>query len=154
MKKKMIRVITAAFLLLFSSCSQPNGTGPGNGLELPAAPAAPGEPELTPGNNRLTLSWQEVPGADSYEVFCGETEGGEDSPNQTVEVTAATVSGLTNGTNYYVRLRAKNSAGISGFGPAAMGTPAAQLPLPSVVRGNGKLSVGGAAEDGVQYEVW
>jgi hypothetical protein len=63
------------------------------------------------------VSWTAVPGADSYEVFCGETEPGEGaSPVQTVHVPEAAISGLENGIPYYVRLRAKNSAGLSGFG--------------------------------------
>jgi formylglycine-generating enzyme required for sulfatase activity len=154
MKKKALYLIAAAFL--FASCSQPNGGNTETGPEFPVvAPAVPAAPELKPGNNRLVLRWQAVSGADSYDVFCKETESGvEDSPVQTVNVTEATVSGLTNGTSYYVQLRAKNSAGVSGFSPAVTGTPAAQLPLPSVVRGNGRLSAGWAAEDGVTYEVW
>jgi formylglycine-generating enzyme required for sulfatase activity len=138
-------------VFLFSSCPQPEGGDTGTG-EPPAVPAAP---ELRPGNGALFLSWTAVPGADSYAVYCGETEPGEGaSPVQTVNVPAASITGLVNGTSYYVRLRAENSAGLSGFSPSAAGTPRVQLPAPSVIRGDGELSVGWAAEEGVDYEVW
>jgi hypothetical protein len=37
--------------------------------------------------------------------------------------TTATITGLANGTTYYVWVKAKNGAGTSGFSPAASGTP-------------------------------
>ena len=139
-------------LFLFPACPQPNGGNPGTGPEPPAAPAMP---LVSPGNGKLILSWAAVPGADSYEVFCGKTDpGAEDIPKQTVNVPAAEISGLENGMPYYVRLRAKNSAGLSGFSPAATGTPSARLPSPSVIRGDRELAIGWAAEDEVNYEVW
>jgi formylglycine-generating enzyme required for sulfatase activity len=153
--------LAAGFLLslLLSACPQPAGENTAAGQEPPETgtelPAAPGLPQVRPGNKKLVLSWDEVPGAGSYEVYCGETEPGEGaSPVQTVDVPAATVSGLANGTNYYVRLRAKNSSGTGGFGPSARGTPALQFPPPSLVRGNGELLVGWAAEEGIDYQVW
>lgn len=139
-------------LFFFAACPQPHDETAGTGPEPPAAPAMP---ELLPGNRRLILSWPAVPGADSYEVFCGKTEPGpEDAPVQTVTVPAADISGLENGTSYYVRLRAKNSFGLSAFSPLAAGIPALQTPPPSLVRGSGELSAGWAAEEGVDYEVW
>jgi formylglycine-generating enzyme required for sulfatase activity len=137
-------------LFLFPACPQPGGGNTGTGLEPPAAPAMP---EVRPGSGRLSLSWTAVPGADSYEVFCGET-GAEASPEQTVNVPAAVISGLINGRTYHIRLRAKNSAGPSGFSPAVTETPGAQRPSPSVIRGDEELSIGWAAEEGVEYEVW
>ncbi|MDR2143681.1 MAG: SUMF1/EgtB/PvdO family nonheme iron enzyme [Treponema sp.] len=145
MKKKMLYMIVVVSLFL-SSCPQPTGVG----LEPPAVPAAPA---LRPGNNKLILSWPAVRGADSYEVFCGKTETGV-SLAQTVNVPAAAISGLENGTTYYLRLRAKNSAGTSGFSPSVTGEPALQLPSPSLIRGDTRLSISWAAEDGVNYEVW
>jgi formylglycine-generating enzyme required for sulfatase activity len=143
-------------LFLFTACPQPQDGDTETGPEPPAAPAMP---LVSPGNGRLILSWQAVPGADSYEVFCsgtgGETEPGpDDTPVQTVNVPAAEISGLENGTRYSVWLRAKNSAGLSGFSPPARGTPSVQTPAPSVIRGDGELAIGWVAEDGVAYEVW
>jgi formylglycine-generating enzyme required for sulfatase activity len=143
-------LVVFLLLFLFSSCPQ----GGGNSGIPESPPAAPAAPELRPGNQRLTLSWAEVSGADSYEVFCGTEPGAGASPAQTVNIPAAVISGLENGTLYHVRLRAKNSAGTSGFSPTVTGTPAVQMPSPSLVRGDNALSVGWAAEEGVNYEVW
>jgi formylglycine-generating enzyme required for sulfatase activity len=148
-------------LFFFSSCPQPSVENPEPWVEPepPATasepPAAPALPQVRPGNEKLVLSWDEVSGAAFYQIYCGETEPGEGaSPLQTVNIPAATVSGLVNGTGYYVRLRAGNSAGLSGFGPSARETPVVQSPPPSVIRGNGELSAGWAAEEGIDYEIW
>jgi formylglycine-generating enzyme required for sulfatase activity len=87
-------------------------------------------------------------------VFCGTEPGAGASPAKTVNIPAAEISGLENGTLYHVRLRAKNSAGTSDFSPTVMGTPAVQMSSPSLVRGDNALSVGWVAEEGVNYEVW
>jgi formylglycine-generating enzyme required for sulfatase activity len=140
-----------SLLLLVTACSLPGGN-------IVVPPAAPAAPSPRPGNKKLILSWQTVPGAASYDVFYwknGTAEpGADDPPAQTVNVPVATISGLENGTNYSVKLRAKNSAGASAFSSPAAAIPAVQMPSPSVIRGDGRLSIGWAAEEDVNYEVW
>jgi formylglycine-generating enzyme required for sulfatase activity len=143
-------LVVLLLLFLFASCAQPNGGDIGVGQP----PAAPDAPVVTSGSDKLTVSWQAVPGASAYEVFWG-TEEPEPGPSLvTVDVSMAAITGLTNGTTYYVRLRAKNSAGTSDFSPTVSGIPGVQSPAPSVIRGDGKLSVGWIAENGVEYTVW
>ena len=62
---------------------------------------------LTPRNNSLIATWEEVEGATSYELRYRVAGSSSDYEDQTVGVvTQATLSGLTNGVAYEVELRA------------------------------------------------
>ena len=99
----------------------------GNGTMSSAASAKPignmGTVSLVSGNGRLSLSWSSVAGADEYEVYHNTSNSIPASPAQTVTATTATITGLANGTTYYVWIRAKNEFGTSGFSPSASGVP-------------------------------
>jgi len=53
-------------------------------------------------------------------------------------VTSATITGLTNGDTYHVRLRAKNTIGVSDYGPSASGAPS-NVRTPGLYRGNDRI---------------
>ncbi|MDR2576341.1 MAG: fibronectin type III domain-containing protein [Treponema sp.] len=127
----------------------------------PEAPLA--APTVIAGNGQVMVSWQQVEGASSYEVWAG------DSPNPVIATKrvddaaelSAVVTGLTNGTVYYVWVKAKNGIGVSGFSPMASVTPIAytvapQAPsAPSVIIGDRQLTVNWTAVAGAAaYEVW
>jgi len=81
----------------------------------------PGMPTLNSGPWQLLVTWTAVAGADEYEVYYGTS-----TPTMLAVTTAgttATITGLTNGTTYYVRLRAKNVNGVSDYGSNANGVP-------------------------------
>jgi hypothetical protein len=103
--------------------------GPAIGSPVAAteAPSTPSAPTVTAGDTRLDISWTPVSGAASYEVYKGENSNGDDRAKYGGDVTApaVTITGLTNGALYYVWVKAKNSAGTSGFSTVASGTPAA-----------------------------
>ena len=137
-------------VLVFSGCPQSQDPGLQEIPELP--PQAPQNMKVTPGNKRLIVSWDQAAGAASYELFWGiAAEDGEQSKDS--KTTMAIVDGLKNGDAYRVKVRSKNSAGLSAFCSAEEATPEIQAPTPSVIRGNAELSVGWAAEDGVTYKV-
>jgi len=92
-----------------------NGTGNASSVQNGKPLGTPGTPSLTPGLNQLQVTWTAVAGADEYEVYYG--LGTPTTLYVTTTSTTATISGLTNGTTYYVRLRAKNTNGISDYGP-------------------------------------
>ena len=81
-----------------------------------AAPlSAPTNVTSTPGGGHLTISWNAVSNADSYEIRW-RSSGPKPNPwnyTNVGNVRTYTITGLTNGTRYAIHLRAKNSAGVS-----------------------------------------
>jgi hypothetical protein len=129
------------------------------------APAAPSCPVLAAGNRELAVSWQAVEFAGAYEVWYGITDDSVQAQkfggDITGGVTETVITGLTNGTTYYVWIKAKNSVGTSDFSPPANGTPSAlsvapQAPtVPAVSIGNEQITVTWTAVDGAMaYEIW
>jgi hypothetical protein len=142
------------------------GTGdfsaPGSGTPRSAdkPPAAPAAPAVTPGNTRLEVSWEPAEAASAYEVWYGtESSGtGRGQFGGDISGTTVSISGLKNGTAYYVWVRGKNSAGTGDFSAPGSGTPSqppAAVPAPAVNPGNARLEVSWEpAEAAESYEVW
>ena len=133
---------------------------------MPATPpAAPGMPVLTEGNQALTVRWEPVEMASAYEVWAETSGNSANAAKHGADIsgglTQTTLTGLINGTTYYVWIKAKNSYGASGFSPAANASPSATAvppPAPAaplvteVIR---ELIVSWQAVAGAEaYEVW
>ncbi len=103
----------------------------------PAPPERPGQPVVTPGDGALEVSWAAVPGAERYTVqWRSGSEEYADARQQTVATPPATLSGLTNGVAYTVRVRASNAGGDSDWSAEATGTPLQPVPaLPAAGAG-------------------
>jgi len=113
----------------------------------------PGVPTLSSGSEQLSVTWTAVAGADQYEVYYG--IGTPTTLAVTTTGTTATITGLTAGTIYYVRLRAKNATGASDYGPSLSGVPMGSTGVVTVYSGNGQLSLSWSAIAGAdQYEVY
>jgi hypothetical protein len=93
-------------------------------------PAAPGMPSVKPGNGELAVEWNAVAGATKYEVCIGTSPNSGEAQKHGDDISGLSVNitGLVNGTVYYLWIKAKNSAGVSGFSPVATGTPTAAPP--------------------------
>jgi hypothetical protein len=123
-----------------------NSPGYAKSSGIPAlASAAPTEKPViktvTPGNNKLTLTWDQVGGVPSYKLYYGTTDVFSATTTlqvaATIPANAPTVSadivGLTNGTLYYVWVQSWNSASTtkdsSPQSEYATGTPVAKDPI-------------------------
>jgi len=98
------------------------GGGGGTG---PTVPAAPTGLTATGGNAQISLAWNASSGATSYNVYRGTTAGGENTTAIATGITATsyTNTGLANGTAYFYKVAAVNSAGTSGLSNEAGATP-------------------------------
>jgi len=93
----------------------------------PEAPEAP--TTVTPGNGKLTVMWDAVAFANSYEVWYGTADSSASATklsNDAVGVSAE-IEGLNNGTAYHIWIKAKArySDYTSDFSPSTSGTPEA-----------------------------
>ncbi|MGO8669826.1 MAG: fibronectin type III domain-containing protein [Capsulimonadaceae bacterium] len=93
-------------------------------------PTAPSGLTATAGNAQVALSWGAGSGATSYNVYRGTAAGGESTTAIATGVTTTnyTNAGLTNGTAYYYKVAAINSAGTSAQSNEASATPVASVP--------------------------
>ncbi len=129
--------------------------------EQPLPPPMPPEPpvvELTPGNGEITLTWTvEDNGADIdlYRLLYQPVDESEPvqrrniSPDDLDGMTY-TLSGLTNGVEYEVQLRARNEDGFGEWSEAITATPMATAPDPPVVTltpGDGQLTLTWTVDD-------
>jgi len=131
-------------------------------LDVPAAPAAP---VLAAGNSSLTASWNAVQGAAYYEIWTGTTDNSFNAVMNSGNITGNTsniiITGLTNGTSYYVWIKAVNSKGSSDFSssasaaPSAFAVPPVMHSAPNVTAGSTELAVDWTMVEGASfYEVW
>jgi fibronectin type 3 domain-containing protein len=130
----------------------------GTPLSFSVTPQAPSTPAVSIGNGQITVSWTAVEGATAYEIWTGTTNSSasatKNGDDESVSL-SRTISGLTNGTTYYVWIKAKNSVGTSGFSPTASGKPISSATVPTLISSNGQLSVSWTAIAGAdQYEVF
>ncbi len=110
--------------------------------ELNATPPGDFTVTATPGNNEVTLTWTDAPGAKSYTVEYGTSTGVYSTTASTSASSGLVVSGLANATPYYFRVVAVNGMGRTNA-PEVEGVPS-NLPRPfiaKVIPGDGKAAL-------------
>ncbi len=128
---KKIFSFAVLLVMLLSSCSETpsfnfnNQYDPDNSGGSSNIPAAPGAATVTAADGQLSLSWTAVTGALSYEVWNGTatSSGSAVKFGDDTALTSVVITGLANGTTYYIWLKSKNYSGTSSFGEIAVGTP-------------------------------
>jgi len=110
-------------------------SGEASAMPNVAVPAAPANLAAVAGNALVGLTWSTSSGATSYNVYRGVTAGGESATAIATGLTSGSYSdtGLTNGTAYFYKVAAVNSAGTSTHSSEASATPA--LPVPAAPTG-------------------
>nr|WP_256223551.1 S-layer homology domain-containing protein [Paenibacillus sp. 1_12] len=119
--------------------------------EVSATPqvTAPGVPVLgpaTPGDARISLTWDPVIGSTGYKIFKSTTSGAYGSEEVSVSdsVYGYEVTGLMNGTTYYFVIQATNPGGDSTASNEVSATPRTVPTAPTgviAVAGNGQATV-------------
>jgi fibronectin type 3 domain-containing protein len=116
-----------------SPSSNELSTTPAAGGGGGAIPSAPTGLTAVAGDSSVTLGWTASTGATSYSIYRGTTPGGEAATAIATSTSATyTDTGRTNGTTYYYRVTASNSAGTSGNSGEASATPVAGGTAPKV----------------------
>jgi hypothetical protein len=115
----------------------------------PGAPPAPAGLTATAGNAQVSLSWNAVSGATSYNVASSTVDGGPYLMLANVTGTNFVNTGLANGTTYYYAVSAVNASGAGANSSQVSATP--QLPPPTgliAIAGNGQVSLSWTASSG------
>jgi len=88
--------------------------------------SAPSDFTTTAGDTKVTLSWTAVSGASSYTVYWGTTTGITSSSTtiRNISTNSYSHTGLSNGTTYYYKVAAVNSAGTGTLSSELSAAPA------------------------------
>lgn len=114
-------------------------------------PDSPIDVTTIPGNTQASVTWKPIPGITGYYVQMAETPGGVSKRNASITdgKTSYTATGLTNGQDYYFRVRAINGGSYSAD---IVATPTASMSLaPKILssqEGNSEVSITWSAVDG------
>lgn len=155
----IISLLLLAILFCLAGC----GGGGGGGGEK--APSAPGTPLLTSADNQLTVTWLPVSRATSYEVWYhtenDRNAAGRFTGDSNETDISSIITGLDNEKTYFVWVKAKNSAGTSGFSPPANGIPKEPTAPPEtpgqpiLIAGDGQLTATWSpVTSAAEYEIW
>lgn len=138
-------VVTAVNSAGESAASAPVSAGTASAQPLPSVPAAPGGVIASGGTNQVTLSWNTVSSATSYNVYYATTSGvttatGTRIPNAT---SPAVLTGLAEGTTYYYIVTAVNSTGESAASVQVAATTLTTTPTPAAPAAPSGVSAAG-----------
>jgi len=149
----MARLLAFAGVLVFlSACSLASGSDLSAALSRVAAPSGL---VATAADGQVTVSWQSVSGASSYDLYWSTSSDlSMSNGTQVASVTSPrVVTGLANGTTYYFRVAALSSSGYAAASATVSATPAAAVTVPgapsvSASAGNAKATLTWAAVSG------
>jgi len=133
MRCNFIYVLALATLLI--GCGGGGGGG-GNSTTSNPAPAAPTGIVVVAGNSQLDISWNEVAGASSYNIYRSTSAGSRGAKVGASSSTTYTDTTVANGTTYYYTVTADNSAGEGPPSSQSVGaTPSVPFVTPTAPTG-------------------
>jgi len=138
-------------LLLIASCKDDSKVKD----ESNPVPDAPAGISAEAGDGEVTISWSDVEGADSYNLYWATEDDIDTLTGNLIEgVTSPYLhEDLTNGTAYYYAVTAVNSGGESGPSDVVMATPMAPEPEPEAPAApEGVQAIGGDEEIEISWE--
>ena len=104
-------------------------------LKFRILPAAPKNVTATPGDTKVTIKWDAVPGAEQYKVYCMREGAKSFFQVATTHNPAAVIGSLKNGTTYLFKVKAVTNAGGTALNSASCKavkvTPVAAAPTPA-----------------------
>lgn len=150
---KHLNLLFALTTALFISACGGGSTPP-----APTAPAAPAGVTVTAGNTQITPGWTADTGATSYNIYY-RTSAGVTIANGTkvANTTGGTpITGLVNGTTYYLAVTALNDIGESALSSEVSAVPALAAPTGvSAAAGNNQITVSWTAAAGAtSYNIY
>ena len=112
-------------------------------------PSTPTNVTATAGNGEVTISWDTVTGATSYNIYWSTSQGVTKDTGTKISPFSSpyTHTGLTNDTTYYYVVTAENSSGESSESDEVSATPSATGSAPSTptnvtaTAGNGEVTI-------------
>ena len=111
----------------------------------------------TNGNTQSVVTWGAASGATSYTVTYGTSSGSYGTTVSTVATSPTTITGLSNGTTYYIMVTAVNASGSTNASAQVTATPAGPpgaFSISSATNGNTQSVVTwGAASGATSYTV-
>jgi fibronectin type 3 domain-containing protein len=138
--------------------SSNSGAGEGAQSAYISTTTVPPEPTVTAGDAQLMVSWTAVDGAIAYEVWTGTVNNSAAATKYGADISglSATISGLNNGTTYYVWIKVRSSEGTGGFSAGGSGTPLAPSGnLQATTQSVDSIRISwDASIDGVSYQVY
>lgn len=155
----MKRVITTLCLLFALSIVLTACSGGGGGDGTPA-PAAPTGVTAQAGDGQVTVSWNAVSEATSYNIYWNNAAGVTTTDTKVVGAASPYVhTPCTNGTPYYYVVTAVNDSGESGLSAEVSATPQAPAPgVPAnvaITAGNGQNTISWTAVTGASsYNIY
>ena len=123
-----------------------SGNGDASTVTVTMVPAAPTNLSKTPGDGRATLSWTD-PGNTTITGYQVSSDGGTsfaDIAGSGASTTTHTVTGLTNGTDYTLAVRAANASGdgaVATVGATPVAVPAVPSGLNAAVTGDSQVAL-------------